>query len=89
MPFYPTPEEPDFEAVNVSATAAPDQGFAAAYKTGLDRSPGSALAATIGGSAIDLLDTVVSSVVPGIERQEINNKFLGAIGSPGLTGWFD
>jgi hypothetical protein len=89
MPFYPTPEEPDFEAVSTTAKAAPDQGFAAAYKTGLDRSPGSAIAATIAGSAVDLLDTAASSVIPGVDRQEINNKFLGAIGSPGLTGWYD
>lgn len=89
MPFYPTPEETDFESVSVSAKAAPDHQFAAAYKTGLDRRPGAAIAATIGGSAIDLLDTVASSVIPGVERQEVNNKFLGAIGSPGLTGWFD
>lgn len=89
MPFYPTPEEPDYEAVSIGAKAAPDQGFAAAYKTGLDRSPGSAIAATGAMSVVDLLDTVASSVVPGIERQQVNNKFLGAIGSPGLTGWFD
>lgn len=89
MPFYTSAEEPDFEAVNEAAKAAPDHQFAAAYKTGLDRSPGSAIAATIGASAVDLLDTVASSVLPGIERQDINNKFLGAIGSPGLTGWFD
>lgn len=89
MPFYPTPTEPDYETVNVGASAAPDQGFAAAYKTGLDRSPGSAIAATVGASVIDLADTVASSVIPGLERQDINNKFLSVIGSPGLTGWFD
>lgn len=89
MPFYPTAEEPDYEQVSLSAKATPDQGFAAAYKTGLDRTPGSAVAATVLGSGIDLLDTVASSVIPGVERQQVNNKFLGAIGSPGLTGWYD
>jgi hypothetical protein len=89
MPFYPTPEEPDYEQVNNTASVAPDQAFAAAYKTGLDRTAGVALAATLGGSVLDLADTVASSVIPGIERQELNNKFLGAIGSPGLMGWFD
>jgi hypothetical protein len=58
MPFYPTPDEPDYAAVNDSAKAVPDQGFAASYKTGLDRSPGSAIAATLAGSGVDLLDTV-------------------------------
>lgn len=88
MPFYPTTEEPDFEQVSVGAKAAPDQEFASSYMTGLSRSPGSAIAATIGGSVLDLVDTAVSSV--GLtDRQQINNKFLGAIGSPGLTGWFD
>ena len=89
MPFYPVAEEPDYEAVNLTSKAAPDHAFASAYKTGLDRAPGSALAATLAGSVVDLADTVASSVVPGVERQELNNKFLGAIGSPGLTGWFD
>ena len=86
MPFYVTDEESDFEQVSASSRAAPDHEFAAKYAAGLDRMPGSAIAAAIGGSAIDLIDTVASSV--GLtDRQDVNNKFLGAIGSPGLTRW--
>jgi hypothetical protein len=88
MPFFPTDEEPDYVEASVASKARPDNDFADAYKTGLSRSPGSAIAATIGGSVLDLVDTAVSSV--GLtERQTISNKFLGAIGSPGLTGWYD
>lgn len=88
MPFYPAQEEPDYEGVTTTSKAAPNFDFAASYQTGLSRAPGAAIAATIGGSVVDLIDTASSSL--GLtDRQDVNNKFLGAIGSPGLTGWFD
>lgn len=88
MPFYPTQEEPDFEALSLSGSATPDQDFATAYKTGLSRTPGAAIAATVVGSVSDLVDTASSSV--GLtSRQQINNTFLSAIGSPGLTSWWN
>lgn len=87
MPFYNNRQEADLQTRQRVTVATPDQDFAREYREGLDRTPGAATAAFIGGSAVDLLDTALSSVVPGVERQQINNTFLGAIGSPGLTNY--
>jgi len=93
MPFYPTTEAPDYEQVSVGAKTAPDQKFAAAYMNGLERDSGFfggtiPVVSGVAASVSDLVDTASSSI--GLtDRQTINNKFLGAIGSPGLTGWFD
>lgn len=93
MPYFPSStdaNEPDFEKLAVRPEITEqDRDFAAAYTAGLQRTPGAAIAAVTVGSAVDLMDTVASSIIPGIERQEVNNRFLGAIGSPGLTKWFD
>lgn len=89
MPFYPEETETDFAAVDSTASTAANQDFATAYKTGLDRTPGAATAAMIGGSVVDLADTIGSSLIPGVERNDLNNKFLGAVGSPGLTSWYN
>jgi hypothetical protein len=65
-----------------------DVDFASQYATGLQRTPGSALGAFALGTTVDLADTVASAL-PGIERGQINQTFLGAIGNPGLTRFYE
>lgn len=95
MPYFggAATETPDIVSQATFSKAAPnqsDQQFASQYKSGLeDRSPGSAIAATAIGSVLDTVDTVGSSLIPGVNRQDINNKFLGAVGTPGFQGWFE
>lgn len=90
MPIYLEEDEVDFEGLNEVKSAAPNHDFAAAYRTQVDRPSGGVTGAVkfAGASVVDLADTLTSSV--GLtDRQTVNNKFLGAIGSPGLTGWFN
>lgn len=91
MPYFAPEETPDLVAAAQTATqeiSNEDRQFAAAYKAGLNRSAAWTVAGWVPGSILDLADTVGSSVIPGVERQDINNKFLTAVGSPGLAGWF-
>lgn len=91
MPYFASEAEPDLVTTGQIASreiSREDQQFAAAYKAGLNRPIASTIAMTIAGSGLDLADTIGSSVLPGVDRQDINNKFLSAIGSPGVTGWF-
>lgn len=92
MPFFPEDDAVDFAATADVATTQVSKGdmdFATSYRKGLDRSVLSTTTALVGGSVLDLIDTAASSVIPGVDRQQINNTFLGAVGSPGLTAWFD
>lgn len=93
MPIYDLAplDEPDYESKGTMQQTAATQAnrtFAAEYMSGGIRTPGAALAMTIGGSVIDLVDTAASSVIPGVEREDVNETFLGAIGSPGLNRWY-
>lgn len=95
MPFFPEEDTaPDYAEVAAAKEAVtPDQIKAAANYTNITtRSPFSSLGGVVGlagASVLDLGDTVASSLIPGVDRQAVNNTFLGAIGSPGLTKWFD
>lgn len=99
MPFYPTPDDaPDYAAMSeIRAPASTEaQKFAVDYQTaganGASKSPFSSLggiAGFAGASVLDLGDTVASSLIPGVNRQDLNNKFLNAVGSPGIYKWFD
>lgn len=93
MPFLAnTNDEIDYASRASIASTAPttqDRSAAAAYVASRNDSGlmGAVLGATAGG-VLDLVDTVGSSV--GLtDRQQINNGFLNAIGSPGVTAWFD
>lgn len=93
MPIYDLgiDETPDLAAkADQTSTAATTSArdFASTYLTGNIRTPGAAAALTLSGSVLDLVDTAASSVIPGVDRQEINEAFLGAIGSPGINKWF-
>lgn len=91
MPMLGLNQEPDYEGVaTIRSTAATqeDKDFATQYNTGLDRAPGEGVAALVGGSLVDLVDTVGASV--GLsEREGVNRAVLGAFGSPGLTGFYE
>lgn len=94
MPIYniTAPETENFAAKADRAAAGADseaRAFAVEYITGAKRTPGVALGLTIGGSVVDLIDTAASSVIPGVERESVNRAFLGAVGMPGLMGWYD
>lgn len=93
MPFF-TEDTPDTDLISTAetATAAPtrsSQEFASSYTNALVRTPGEALGAFTVGSVLDLADTIGSSVIPGVERNDINENFLNSINSPGLTKWFN
>lgn len=89
MPYYPEEdEEVDYEGVATAKESGADHEFATRYKTGLERGALSTAAASVLGTTLDLADTALSSV--GLtDRQDVNNKFLSAIGAPELTGWFN
>ena len=92
MPTIGYYEEPDLvqtSAIRAAAPTSEDHTFASSYISGLTRTPGEAIAGAVLGSIVDLADTVGSSVLPGVERQDINNKFLNAVGSPGVSAWFN
>lgn len=92
MPIYDLgDEEVDYAAKSAvtQAVGTPDaRAFATQYMNGGIRTPGVATLMTVLGTPIDLVDTVASSIIPGVERESLNNAFLGAIGSPGLSGWY-
>lgn len=75
-------------AVRTAGASEADLGFASQYATGLERTPGSAIGAFALGTTVDLADTVASAL-PGVERGQINEGFLSAIGNPGLTRFFN
>lgn len=94
MPIYDlgVDETPDLaaKAEQTQTTVGRDsRAFADAYLSGGIRTPGAAIGMTAVGSVIDLIDTAASSVLPGVEREDINEKFLGAIGFPGLNRWYE
>lgn len=82
----------DYQAkatVQAAPVGAAAMDFAQNYVHG---TPTNALTTAIGlvpASVLDLADTVISSVTPGVSRNDVNDKFLGAVGRPGLTKWFD
>lgn len=93
MPIYDLglDDDIDFAAkanLSQASQTSDSRAFATQYMTGGVRTPGVATLMTVGGSVIDLIDTVGSSLIPGVEREDLNQKFLGAIGSPGLSGWY-
>lgn len=91
MPILGRSDDIDYRGRSQIASGTPtakEHDFADVYSTGLERSPGSATLAFAAGIPLDLVDTVSSSL--GLtERQEINQKFISAIGSPGLTGFYE
>lgn len=91
MPILGRDNEINYEGRATTAQAEKTQAgtdFAKSYNAGLDRTAGAAASAAIGLGISDLVDTVSSSV--GLtDRQEINQGFMSAIGSPGLTRWYE
>lgn len=93
MPYITDPStQPDYQGVALADGAATQdsRSFATQYTMAQQRSPFSS-AGGVAGLAVagvaDLADTVASSLIPGVKRQDLNNTFLNAIGSPGLTAW--
>jgi hypothetical protein len=87
MPSFGQTQTPDYSQVAQTRTTAPDTEYGAAYDKGLD-SNFSIAAAFIGGATVDLADTISSSI--GLtDRDQLNDNFLAAVGSPGLTGWYN
>lgn len=85
-------DEIDYAAAAEQRNASPSteqRTAASAYLTSRNNSGVlSAVTGAVFGGALDLVDTVGSSV--GLtDRQQINDKFLTAVGSPGVTAWFD
>lgn len=93
MPIYELGGvEPDLAVtadMRQTGTNQSGRSFADAYLSGGIRTPGASIAMTVGGSVLDLVDTAASSVLPGVEREDINEAFLGAVGSPGLNKWYN
>lgn len=88
MPVYFDDVSTDYVAKSQTADAPADHSFATEYAAGLDRGRTATIAMTLGGGILDLADTAASSV--GLtDRQEINNSFLSAVGSPGVQAWFN
>ena len=90
MPNFSNSSTPDYSSrANITGAGA-DREFSSEYFAGLKREEGyftSPLKSTA-ATAVDLVDTVSSSL--GItDRQQINNNFLSAVGSPGFTAWFE
>lgn len=93
MPIYDLGNnEVDFAAKSAMTQAASNnesRAFATQYMNGGIRTPGVSMLMTAVGTPIDLVDTIASSILPGVERGSLNNAMLGAIGSPGLSGWYE
>jgi len=93
MPYFPDQEAPDFNVLAQGQEAVtPTDIKAASNYTSIDtRAPLSSLGGAVGlvgASGLDLADTVASSVIPGVDRQDVNNTFLNAVGSPGISKWY-
>lgn len=92
MPYYPASD--DVDIVSTSSMRSAEQTrdsheFATEYRVGLtNRSTLGTVASFLPGTALDLADTVASAL-PGVERNDLSNKFLSAIGTPGLLGFYN
>jgi hypothetical protein len=85
------PESRDLLQAAQSRSVTPsqeDRTFAADYQASVNRQTSVISPYLAVGAAVDLADTVSSSV--GLtDRQQVNQQFLSAVGSPGLSAWFD
>lgn len=92
MPTFVTPStEIDYTAqqqMKAAPISQADNDYVTKYRQGMDRSLLSTTSSFAVGATLDLIDTAASSVIPGVERQDVNNKILSAVGAPGFNKWF-